>query len=71
VEILRDHGYEPGPSDANWVLVDAADLRAALAAHAIAVRDCGSFGLRGVVRIAVPDSTGLDRLAAALAAIGR
>jgi histidinol-phosphate/aromatic aminotransferase/cobyric acid decarboxylase-like protein len=66
VTLLRAHGHEPWPSDANWVLVDAPDLREALAPHAIAVRDCTSFGLRGVVRIAVPDATGLDRLEGAL-----
>jgi histidinol-phosphate/aromatic aminotransferase/cobyric acid decarboxylase-like protein len=64
--LLRAHDLAPRPSDANWVLVDAPDLRAALAPHGIAVRDCGSFGLPGVVRVAVPDGTGLERLAAAL-----
>jgi histidinol-phosphate/aromatic aminotransferase/cobyric acid decarboxylase-like protein len=66
VDLLRAHGLEPQPSDACWVLVDAPALRAALAPHAIAVRDCGSFGLPGTVRIAVPDAGGLARLAAAL-----
>jgi histidinol-phosphate/aromatic aminotransferase/cobyric acid decarboxylase-like protein len=53
------------PSDAPWVLVDA-PLRDALAPHAIAVRDCTSFGLPGVTRIAVPDERGLERLERAL-----
>ncbi len=66
VDLLATHGYEAAPSDANWVLVDAPELRAALAAHAIAVRDCTSFGLPGTVRIAVPDAAGLTRLAVAL-----
>lgn len=66
VAVLAEHGDEAAPSDANWVLVEVPGLRAALAAHAIAVRDCTSFGLPGTVRIAVPDASGLDRLAAAL-----
>ncbi len=49
-----------------WVLVESPDLREHLAARAIAVRDCASFGLTGVVRIAVPGRAGLARLEAAL-----
>jgi histidinol-phosphate/aromatic aminotransferase/cobyric acid decarboxylase-like protein len=59
-------GFEPMPSDANWLLVHAPGLRDKLAVHAIAVRDCTSFGMPGTVRIAVPDKNGLERLAAAL-----
>jgi histidinol-phosphate/aromatic aminotransferase/cobyric acid decarboxylase-like protein len=66
VVVLERAGYPVGPSDANWVLVEAPDLREHLAARAIAVRDCGSFGRPGTVRIAVPDRAGIDRLAAAL-----
>jgi histidinol-phosphate/aromatic aminotransferase/cobyric acid decarboxylase-like protein len=65
-DTLRAAGYQPRPSDANWVLVDADDLRARLAARAISVRDCTSFGMPGTVRIAVPDAAGLARLEAAL-----
>ena len=54
------------PSDANWVLVPAPGLRAALAPHGVVVRDCTGFGLPGVVRIAVPDEEGLGRLDQAL-----
>jgi histidinol-phosphate/aromatic aminotransferase/cobyric acid decarboxylase-like protein len=67
--LLRRHGAEAMPSDANWVLVDDPSLRDALAPHAIAIRDCTSFGLPGTVRIAVPDTEGLDRLASALAVV--
>jgi threonine-phosphate decarboxylase len=41
-------------------------LRAALARHAVVVRDCASFGLPSHVRIAVPDEQGLHRLDHAL-----
>jgi histidinol-phosphate/aromatic aminotransferase/cobyric acid decarboxylase-like protein len=64
--VLAAAGYEPRPSHANWVLVDAPDLRARLGAHAVSVRDCRSFGMPGTVRIAVPDAAGLARLEAAL-----
>jgi histidinol-phosphate/aromatic aminotransferase/cobyric acid decarboxylase-like protein len=66
VDVLDRAGFQPRPSQANWVLVDAPQLREHLAAHSIAVRDCASFGLPGVVRIAVPDRGGLARLEAAL-----
>jgi histidinol-phosphate/aromatic aminotransferase/cobyric acid decarboxylase-like protein len=64
--LLEKSGIDPEPSDANWVLAWAPGLREQLARHAIAVRDCTSFGLPGTVRIAVPDPAGLDRLAQAL-----
>ena len=66
VAILSDAGYQPTASDANWVLVCAPGLRERLAAAAICVRDCASFGLPGTVRIAVPDARGLIRLRKAL-----
>ncbi|HEV3266036.1 MAG TPA: aminotransferase class I/II-fold pyridoxal phosphate-dependent enzyme [Acidimicrobiales bacterium] len=69
VSELEAHGLPTRPSDANWVLVDRAGLRELLAPHAIVVRDCSSFGLPGVTRVAVPDADGLGRLAAALGRI--
>lgn len=71
VTLLRGHGLNPQPSDANYVLcADAAGLRERLAPHGIVVRDCASFGLVGHVRIAVPDERGLARLEEALCAVG-
>jgi histidinol-phosphate/aromatic aminotransferase/cobyric acid decarboxylase-like protein len=69
--VLRDHGLAPEPSDANWVLVAAQGLRARLAPHGIVVRDCTSFGLPDMVRIAVPPEHGLERLDRALGSSGR
>jgi histidinol-phosphate/aromatic aminotransferase/cobyric acid decarboxylase-like protein len=66
-EVLRAAGLAPEPSDACWVLVEAAGLRDRLAPRGIAVRDCSSFGLPHHVRIAVPDALGLIRLREALA----
>lgn len=58
------------PSDANFVLTTVTgstdSFISALAADRIAVRSCASFGLAGVVRIAVPTPAGLIRLVAAL-----
>lgn len=67
VTLLAAHGLRARPSDANWVLVEAPGLRETLAPHCVLVRDCAGFGLPGVMRIAVPDAAGLQRLGAALA----
>jgi len=69
VAVLSDHGIDARPSDANWVLVEAPGLRARLAPLGIVVRDCKSFGMPGLVRIAVPNLRGLERLDEALTAI--
>lgn len=67
VAVLAASGWTARVADAPWVLVpDAAPLRERLAGAGIAVRDCASFGMPGTVRIAVPDGTGLLRLAATL-----
>jgi len=64
--VLRSHGLQPWPSQANWLLVPAPGLRHRLAPEGIMVRDCASFGLPGVARLAVPDAAGLARLDRAL-----
>ncbi|GAA1186533.1 histidinol-phosphate transaminase [Ornithinimicrobium humiphilum] len=65
-DLLRGHGLTVSAGDAPWVLVDEPGLRERLAPHGVLVRDCRSFGLPGVARVAVPDAAGLDRLSAAL-----
>jgi histidinol-phosphate/aromatic aminotransferase/cobyric acid decarboxylase-like protein len=60
--LLHARGYEPLPSDAPWLLVEAPGLRQRLAPCGIVVRDCASFGMPDHVRIAVPDDRGLERL---------
>ncbi|HVF74349.1 MAG TPA: aminotransferase class I/II-fold pyridoxal phosphate-dependent enzyme [Acidimicrobiales bacterium] len=62
--LLTDHGLDPLPSDANYVVCN--DVYAELVKHGIVVRDCTAFGLPDRVRIAVPDEHGLARLAEAL-----
>lgn len=58
------------PSHSNFVLATVTgstdSFIGALAADRISVRACASFGLAGVVRIAVPTPAGLARLVAAL-----
>jgi threonine-phosphate decarboxylase len=68
VGVLAAHDLDADAAEAPWVLVPRASaLRDRLAAQGILVRDCGSFGLDGTVRIAVPDEPGLERLTRALA----
>jgi histidinol-phosphate/aromatic aminotransferase/cobyric acid decarboxylase-like protein len=64
--VFTKHGFTVHRSDANWLLVDAPGLREALAPRGIVVRDCTSFGLEGVTRVAVPNEAGLARLSEAL-----
>ncbi|MEO7127192.1 MAG: aminotransferase class I/II-fold pyridoxal phosphate-dependent enzyme [Nakamurella sp.] len=67
VALLASYHLATRPSDVNWVLVDAPGLRETLAPQGVLVRDCSSFDLPGVARIAVPDAGGLARLDTALA----
>jgi histidinol-phosphate/aromatic aminotransferase/cobyric acid decarboxylase-like protein len=68
--LLRHYGLRPRSSDANFVLCDGpSGFRDGLLSHGVVVRDCRSFGLADVVRIAVPNPAGLERLAAALDAL--
>lgn len=68
VRLLTSHGLVVQAADAPWVLVEAPGLRGRLAPHGVLVRDCTSFGLPGIARIAVPGPDGLDRLERALRA---
>ena len=67
--MLQAHGFEPQPSDANWLVIEAPGLRDRLAHHGVVLRDCTSFGMPDHVRIAVPDERGLERLSIALAEV--
>jgi histidinol-phosphate/aromatic aminotransferase/cobyric acid decarboxylase-like protein len=65
--VFTASGFRVDSGEAPWILVEGAGwLRDALARQGVLVRDCGSFGLEGTVRIAVPGPDGLDRLDAAL-----
>ena len=67
VALLRGYDLEVTHAAAPWVLVDRPGLREALAPHGALVRDCTSFGMPGVVRIAVPHPDQLARLDRAFA----
>jgi histidinol-phosphate/aromatic aminotransferase/cobyric acid decarboxylase-like protein len=64
--VLASHDLMVALGDAPWVLCRAPGLRDALARHGVVVRDCGSFGYPGVVRIAAADDRSLERLDLAL-----
>lgn len=66
--LLARHGMVAASADAPWVLVESPGLRERLAPGGVVIRDCGSFGLHGLMRIAVPDDDQMERLAAALEA---
>ena len=66
VAVFVERGFTAETADAPWVLVQATGLRESLAVHGVVVRDCATFGLPGVVRVAVPDGEGLARLESAL-----
>jgi histidinol-phosphate/aromatic aminotransferase/cobyric acid decarboxylase-like protein len=68
-DALRALGFAVRNTDVNWVLVERPDLRAALAPHGIVVRDCASFGLPGVHRVALPSRAQFERVVAAFAAV--
>ena len=67
VDVLAAHGLRAEPSDANFVLIrEAPGLRDWLAPRGVLVRDTASFGIPDGARIAVPDSSGFEKLANAL-----
>ncbi len=65
---LETLGYCVRPTAANWVLVDHPDLRSLLARQRVVVRDCTSFGLPGLHRVALSHPDDFDRVIAAFAA---
>lgn len=65
--IFARHGFEISCGAAPWVLVHGASaLREQLARRGVVVRDCGSFGMEGTVRVSVTKEAGLERIDAAL-----
>lgn len=57
---LSTLGFRVDDTDANWVLVHHPGLREALAHHLVLVRDCASFGLDGIFRVALPHPDQVD-----------
>jgi threonine-phosphate decarboxylase len=62
-------GFRVTVTDSNWVLVEQADLRASLARLGVLVRDCASFGLTDVHRVALPPPHEFDSVLGAFAAV--
>lgn len=75
VQSLRDVGYSPFPSVAPYVAFPVGDAEALrrqlLVEHRVLVRDCASFGMPDVVRVAVRPEAQRMRLLAALRALAR
>jgi histidinol-phosphate/aromatic aminotransferase/cobyric acid decarboxylase-like protein len=69
-QALTKAGYDVRPTAANWVLVDSVDLRARLAPLGVIVRDCASFGLHGLHRVALPSRDQFDRVVQAFTTAG-
>ena len=71
IDLLGSHGLRADPSDANFLLVrEALGLRDWLAQRHVLVRDTATFGIPRGVRVAVPDTRGLEQLAQALGGYG-
>lgn len=70
VEALCALGFVVHDTEVNWVLVEQPNLRDALLTHLVVVRDCTSFGLHGLARVAVPRPADFDRVMTAFAAVG-
>jgi len=70
VDSLRALGFAVHDTEANWVLVEQPHLRNALLRHLVVVRDCTSFGLDGLARVAVPRAAEFDRVMTAFASVG-
>ena len=66
VDELRRRDLIVDDTDTCWVLVHRSGLRERLAHRGVVVRDCASFGLPGISRIAVPGLDDQQRLLGAL-----
>lgn len=63
VGALRSIGYTVIDTDVNWVLIDdAAQLRSAVVPYGVLVRDCSSFGLAEMARVALPRPDQFDQV---------
>jgi histidinol-phosphate aminotransferase len=71
--MFAEAGYQPIPSQANFILVRAPDpgqLAGALAMHGVSVRPGQALSVPGAVRVSVPSQSGLALLKRALTSIG-
>ncbi len=63
-------GFEVRDTTTNWLIVQRPGLREALVPHHVLVRDCASFGLEGVARVALPHPDQLDEVVKAFEMVG-
>ena len=71
--LFEEAGYQPVPSQANFILVRAPDpgkLADALALRGVSVRPGRALGVADAVRVSIPSRSGLALLRQALAGIG-
>ena len=72
VAALRSAGHTVVDTDVNWVLIDdAPQLRSAIVPHGMLVRDCSSFGLPDMARVALPRPDQFDQVTAAFQQVRR
>ena len=72
VAALHGAGYTVIDTDVNWVLIDdAAQLRSAVVRNGVLVRDCSSFGLPDMARVALPRPDQFDQVVAAFQQVQR
>jgi histidinol-phosphate/aromatic aminotransferase/cobyric acid decarboxylase-like protein len=62
-------GFRVRTTETNWVLIERPGLRNELAPYGVVVRDCSSFGLPGIHRVALPAPTQFGRVIAAFARV--
>lgn len=63
---LAGLGYEARSTAANWILIESnQDLRNELINDRVLIRDCTSFGLPGIFRVALPKPHDIDRVISA------
>lgn len=67
---LRGLGFSVIDTDTNWVLVDDhPSLRGEMVSQGVLVRDCSSFGLAQVSRVALPRPYEIDHVVGAFSAV--
>jgi len=67
---LVELGFVVQDTHVNWLLVHRTALREVLAPHLVLVRDCTSFGLEDVARVALPDPEQMEQVLRSFEIVG-